>query len=88
MKRSAFENLTETDISRVIEMAWEDRTAFEAIERLYQLNESQVIRLMRQQLKHNSFKLWRKRVQGRATKHEQLRDPAVSRAYCPTQYKR
>lgn len=88
MKRSAFEKLTETDISRVIEMAWEDRTAFEAIERLYQLNESQVIQLMRQQLKQNSFKLWRKRVQGRVTKHEQLRNPAVSRAYCPTQYKR
>lgn len=76
------------ELSRIIEMAWEDRTPFEAIETLYGLNESAVIRLMRRELKPGSFRLWRARVSGRTTKHLQLRDPAVSRAYCPTQYKR
>lgn len=75
------------DIDRLIEMAWEDRTPFEAIERLFGLNEAQVIRLMRQQLKPGSFKVWRARVSGRKTKHLKLRDPSVGRAYCPTQYK-
>ncbi|WP_188434334.1 TIGR03643 family protein [Halopseudomonas salina] len=76
------------DSSRIIEMAWEDRTPFEAIETLYGLNESGVIRLMRRELKPASFRLWRARVGGRVTKHAALRDPSVSRAYCPTQYKR
>ncbi|MEP4484148.1 MAG: TIGR03643 family protein [Halioglobus sp.] len=75
------------DESRVIEMAWEDRTPFEAIELQYGLNEQQVITFMRKNLKTGSFKLWRKRVSGRQTKHLQLRDPAVSRGYCSTQYK-
>jgi len=68
-------------------MAWEDRTPFEAIESSLGLSESQVIKLMRSHLKSSSFKLWRKRVSGRKTKHRQLRPAAVSRAYCPTQYK-
>nr|WP_231701742.1 TIGR03643 family protein [Halopseudomonas salegens] len=68
-------------------MAWEDRTPFEAIARLYALNDSQVIGLMRQTLRPSSFRLWRKRVSGRKTKHAALRHPAVLRAYCPTQYK-
>ena len=80
--------LSEEDVSRIVEMAWEDRTPFEAIEGLYGLNESAVIKLMRKTLKAGSFRLWRARVTGRKTKHLQLRDPAVSRAYCPTQYKR
>ena len=75
------------DTSRIIEMAWEDRTPFEAIERLYGLNESAVIILMRQQLKPNSFKLWRQRVTGRKTKHLSLRGFDFGRAYCPSQYK-
>jgi len=79
--------LTVEDESRVIEMAWEDRTPFEAIELQYGLNEQQVITFMRKSLKTGSFKLWRKRVNGRQTKHLQLRDPAVSRGYCSTQYK-
>ena len=73
--------------SRVIEMAWEDRTPFEAIETQYGLKESDVIRLMRKKLKRGSFNLWRARVSGRSTKHLKLRSPDVSRAYCPTQYK-
>lgn len=66
------------DISRIIEMAWEDRTAFETIERQFGLNESAVIRLMRQQLQPSSFKMWRKRVTGRVTKHRSLRDPGMA----------
>ena len=80
--------LKEEDISRIIEMAWEDRTPFEAIETLYALGEPQVISLMRQQMKRRSFDLWRKRVSGRKTKHLHLRSPDISRGYCPTQYKR
>lgn len=76
------------DVSRVIEMAWEDRTSFEAIESIYGLNESRVIELMRRELKPSSFRMWRKRVTGRVTKHAALRLPEVNRAYCPTQYKR
>ena len=82
------EPLSDVDISRIIEMAWEDRTPFEAIEQLYGLDEKHVIELMRKQLKSNSFKLWRNRVTGRKTKHQTLRHPDVSRGYCPTQYKR
>ena len=73
--------------SRVIEMAWEDRTTFEAIEHSYGLNEAGVIKLMRQALKPSSFRLWRKRVSNRATKHEATRSFVVGRAYCKTQYK-
>lgn len=79
---------TEEDISRIIEMAWEDRTPFEAIEKLYQLDEKHVIKLMRKTLKSSSFRMWRKRVSGRKTKHGKLRSPAISRGYCPSQYKR
>lgn len=73
--------------SRVIEMAWEDRTPFEAIELQFGLSESEVIRLMRSRLKFGSFKLWRARVSGRSTKHTRLRSSDVLRGYCPTQYK-
>ena len=76
------------NLSRIIEMAWEDRTPFEAIQREFGLNESAVIRLMRQNMKLSSFKLWRERVTGRKTKHLQLRSPEVIRAYCSRQYKR
>lgn len=75
------------DVDRVIEMAWEDRTPFEAIEGLFGLSEAAVIALMRRELKPGSFRLWRARVSGRKTKHLKLRDPLVGRAYCPTQYK-
>ncbi|MCA3017426.1 MAG: TIGR03643 family protein [Rhodocyclaceae bacterium] len=64
---------------RVIQMAWEDRTPFEAIEAQFGLKESDVIRLMRSNLKRQSFELWRKRVNGRRTKHVALRDPGVNR---------
>ncbi|MBS9859304.1 TIGR03643 family protein [Vibrio alginolyticus] len=73
--------------SRIIEMAWEDRTPFEAIEFQFGLNESDVIQFMRSRLKSSSFKLWRKRVLGRNTKHNKLRNSDIIRGYCPTQYK-
>lgn len=76
------------ELSRIIEMAWEDRTPFEAIDYTYGLSEQEVIQLMRRELKPSSFRLWRKRVIARKTKHLQLREPGVNRGYCPTQYKR
>jgi len=75
------------DLSRIIEMAWEDRTPFEAIEQQYGLTESEVIQFMRRHCHRRSFKLWRQRVTRRKTKHQALRSDAVMRAYCPTQYK-
>jgi uncharacterized protein (TIGR03643 family) len=75
------------DKSRVIEMAWEDRTPFEAIENLYGLTEAQVISLMRQELKQKTFKNWRSRVSGRKTKHLHKRSDDVSRSHCSSQYK-
>lgn len=79
--------LDEAQVSRVIEMAWEDRTPFGAIEHSYGLTEPDVIKLMRQELKPSSFKLWRERVTNRATKHQAKRGFEVGRAYCKTQYK-
>ena len=73
--------------SRIIEMAWEDRTPFEAIEHQFGMQEPAVIKFMRSRLKPKSFKLWRQRVSGRSTKHVKLRSENVTRAYCPTQYK-
>lgn len=73
--------------SRVIEMAWEDRTPFEAINDQFGLDEQSVIKLMRNKMKASSFKCWRSRVSGRKSKHLKLRSPEISRAYCPTQYK-
>ncbi len=56
-------------VDRVIEMAWEDRTPFEAIAHQYGLSEKHVIALMRREMKPSSFRMWRKRVSGRTTKH-------------------
>lgn len=62
-------NLTPEAIDRIIEMAWEDRTPFDAITAQFGLSEKEVITLMRREMKLSSFKMWRERVQGRATKH-------------------
>jgi uncharacterized protein (TIGR03643 family) len=70
--------LDAADISRVIEMAWEDRTPFEAIKTQFALDEAADIALMRQQLKRGSFRLWRDRVQGRKTKHEAMRPAGLN----------
>jgi len=77
--------LSEVDIDRIIEMAWEDRTTFEAIEYQFKINQQEVIELMRKQLKSSSFKRWRMRVQGRKTKHEQLRTFEIGRFKCSRQ---
>lgn len=71
--------LSDADISRIVEMAWEDRTTFEAIEVQFGLNESAVIALMRLQMKPSSFRMWRKRMAGRVTKHAALRSVEVLR---------
>lgn len=76
-------NLTESNISRIIEMAWEDRTPFDAIEFQFGLSENEVIALMRYELKSSSFKMWRKRVSGRETKHRKLRLNKVNRFTSP-----
>ena len=67
------------DLDRVIQMAWEDRTPFEAIEWQFGLKENDVRKLMRRSLKRKSFELWRKRVKGMATKHVQKRPAEVGR---------
>lgn len=73
------------DTDRIIEMAWEDRTTFEAIEFQFGLKEQEVIELMRKEMKLSSFKMWRKRVQGRKTKHEKLRSFENGRFKCSRQ---
>jgi uncharacterized protein (TIGR03643 family) len=70
-----FASLSAGDVSAVIQMAWEDRTAFETIKERVGLSESEVIQLMRQQLEPSSFRMWRMRMRGRITKHRALRNP-------------
>ena len=65
------------DISAAIQMAWEDRTTFETIRERIGISESDVIKMMRTELKSGSFKLWRKRMNGRVTKHRALRSPEM-----------
>ncbi|NNF18525.1 MAG: TIGR03643 family protein [Flavobacteriaceae bacterium] len=73
-------NFTERQLDRIIEMAWEDRTPFEAIEYQFNLPEKEVIKLMRIQLKESSFKRWRQRVNsGPSQKHLKKRDPGMIR---------
>ena len=73
------------EIDRIIEMAWEDRTPFEAIFNQFDINEKELIALMRNNLKKSSFKLWRERVSGRKTKHSKLREKSVDRFKCKLQ---
>lgn len=77
--------LKDKDIDRIIEMAWEDRTSFEAIEIQFGLKEKEVIKLMRKEMKSSSFKMWRKRTNGRVTKHAALRSNGVNRYKCTMQ---
>lgn len=79
-------NLTVADKDRIIEMAWEDRTPFEAILAQFGMSEAEVIKLMRGQLKRSSFDLWRKRVnQGISQKHLKKRNPEIDRFKCDLQ---
>jgi len=78
--------LSDQDIDRVIEMAWEDRTPFEAIQFQFGLTESDVISLMRNELKRSSFNLWRKRVNsGISQKHQYKRNTEIKRFKCSRQ---
>jgi len=72
-------------IDRIIEMAWEDRTPFDAIHLQFGLKEQDVIKLMRRELKISSFKMWRSRVQGRKTKHNSIREDGTDRFKCSRQ---
>lgn len=78
--------LSETDINRIIEMAWEDRTPFEAIQFQFGKSEADVIALMRRQLKRSSFNLWRTRVNsGISQKHLYKRTAGITRFKCSLQ---
>jgi uncharacterized protein (TIGR03643 family) len=72
-------NLQKEDLSRIVEMAWEDRTPFEAIELQFGLKENAVREIMRSEMKTSSFKMWRERVGGRKTKHLFLSSNEVKR---------
>ncbi len=76
---------TERELDRIIEMAWEDRTPFDAITYQFGISEQETIELMRREMKPSSFRMWRKRVQGRSTKHAKLRTDDVNRFKCSRQ---
>ena len=80
-------SLSEGDLSRLIEMAWEDRTPFEAILKNFHVDESSLMRIMQENLKPSSYRLWRKRVKEKSSKHLKLRSPDIKRDHCKTQYK-
>jgi len=80
------DNMDIVDIDRIIEMAWEDRTPFEAILFQFDKTESEVIAIMRANLKRSSFNLWRKRVNsGVSQKHLAKRNPDITRFKCALQ---
>ena len=78
-------NLTYLQVNRILEMAWEDRTPFEAIAFQFQLQEKEVIIFMREEMKLSSFKMWRKRMAGRKTKHAKRRTEGIDRFKCTLQ---
>jgi uncharacterized protein (TIGR03643 family) len=79
------ENMDERSVDRIIEMAWEDRTPFEAIKHQFGISEKEVIILMRKVLKPSSWRRWRRRVQGRTTKHAHKRIFQAGRFKCTRQ---
>lgn len=85
MDKKKLKTLSERDIDRIIEMAWEDRTPFDAITLQFNLSEAEVITIMRREMKPSSFRMWRKRVQGRSTKHEATSQSNDSRFKCSRQ---
>jgi uncharacterized protein (TIGR03643 family) len=82
---SLAKDFTDIQIDRIIEMAWEDRTPFEAIAFQFGISEQETIELMRREMKASSFKMWRERVQGRATKHAKRRVQGIDRFKCTLQ---
>lgn len=85
MTKPVFESLSPAERDRVIQMAWEDRTSFDAIKRQFGLSPGEVIHLMRAELKSASFRLWRQRTAGRRTKHVAKRGFEIGRFRCPQQ---
>ena len=83
--KKIYEGLTDRDINRIIEMAWEDRTPFDAIEAQFGIPEKDVIKLMRREMKPSSWRMWRERVQGRSTKHANKRNFNEGRHKCSRQ---
>ena len=77
--------LTDATLSRIIEMAWEDRTPFDAIEKQFGLKEADVKALMKRELKFSSYKRWRERVEACSTKHAKKRNPEIDRFRCDRQ---
>lgn len=85
MSKKLYEGLTQAAIDRITQMAWEDRTSFDAIREQFGLTPGEVIALMRREMKPSSFKMWRERTKGRRTKHVALRGFEVGRFRCPNQ---
>ena len=79
--------MDQDSLNRIIEMAWEDRTPFDVIYKEFDITQSELERLMRNNLKPSSFKLWRKRVSGRKTKHIAKRNKQIDRHKCDRQGK-
>jgi uncharacterized protein (TIGR03643 family) len=77
--------LSEVEIDRIIEMAWEDRTTFDAIKIQFGLSEAEIKKLMKKELKFSSYKLWRERVENCKTKHAKTRNPEIDRFKCNLQ---
>ena len=79
--------MNQDDLNRIIEMAWEDRTPFDIIYKEFDISQNELERLMRNNLKPSSFRLWRKRVSGRKTKHVAKRNIQIDRHKCDRQGK-
>lgn len=79
--------MDQDNLNRIIEMAWEDRTPFDVIYKEFDITQNELERLMRNNLKPSSFKLWRKRVSGRKTKHTAKRSNQINRHKCDRQGK-
>ena len=79
--------MDQDSLNRIIEMAWEDRTPFDIIYKEFNITQNDLERLMRNNLKPRSFKLWRKRVSGRKTKHIAKRSNQINRHKCDRQGK-
>ncbi|MEM7477766.1 MAG: TIGR03643 family protein [Planctomycetota bacterium] len=79
------QGLSPFEIDRIIQMAWEDRTSFDSIQSQFGLSQGEVIKLMRLELSLASFRCWRRRTQGRKTKHVSRRGFEVGRFRCPNQ---
>ena len=77
--------LTETEIDRIIGIAWEDRTSFDVIKDQFGVSEAETIKIMRTNMKPSSFRMWRRRVTGRKTKHRALAGEKVTRFVSPDQ---